>query len=63
MTDELKAAVNAALDEAVEDGYAKAEALYGAEYATYLREHDAELAAKGYKPTPWPLSLQGNEGE
>lgn len=46
----------------IEAGYAKAENLHGASYAAYLREHDAELAANGYAPRPWPESLAGNDG-
>jgi hypothetical protein len=46
----------------IEAGYVRAERSHGKRYADYLRTHDAELRAKGYDPTPWPLSLQGNDG-
>ena len=54
----------------LEEGYRKAaafsERIYagsGRRYADYLREHDAELRAKGIDPTPWPRCLQGNDGD
>lgn len=45
------------------DGYALARKMYGDSYADYLIEHDAELLAKGRELKPWPLCLQGNDGE
>jgi hypothetical protein len=44
-------------------GYDKARAMYGDSYADYLIRHDNELRAAGRPPTPWPLSLQGNDGD
>jgi hypothetical protein len=46
-----------------ERGYRKAGQMFGKDYADYLRNHDAELIAKGIAPCPWPQSLQGNDGE
>jgi hypothetical protein len=51
-----------AAEQTLEDGYQAAERSYGAQYADYLREHDAEIADKGFELKPWPLSLQGNDG-
>lgn len=47
----------------LEEGYAKARETYGGRYADYLVKHDEELVAKGRQPKPWPLSLQGNDGD
>ena len=47
----------------IQAGYEKARSLYGDSYADYLIETDAEHAAKGIDIVPWPLSLQGNDGE
>lgn len=44
-------------------GYDAARRIYDDSYARYLAEHDRELAAKGYAPRPWPLCLQGNDGD
>jgi hypothetical protein len=37
--------------------------MYGDSYADYLINHDRELAGKGRALTPWPRSLQGNDGD
>ena len=47
----------------IEAGYQMAREMYGDDYANYLIEHDTELAARGYALTPWPLSLNGNDGD
>ena len=47
----------------IQAGYDAARETYGADYALYLIEHDAELLANGHAIAPWPLSLAGNDGE
>ena len=44
-------------------GYDAARRSYGDSYADYLISHDQELRAKGRIPRPWPISLQGNDGD
>jgi hypothetical protein len=44
-------------------GYDTARRCYGDSYADYLIKHDGELIAKGRVIRPWPLSLQGNDGD
>ncbi len=47
----------------IESGYAMAAQMYGEDYANYLRANDAEHASKGLDIVPFPLSLQGNDGD
>jgi hypothetical protein len=44
-------------------GYDTARQCYGDRYADYLIQHDQELIAKRRTLRPWPLSLQGNDGD
>ena len=44
-------------------GYDTARRNHGDSYADYLIRHDQELIAKGRAIRPWPLSLQGNDGD
>jgi hypothetical protein len=44
-------------------GYDAARRTHGDRYADYLIKHDQELRDKGHAPRPWPLSLQGNDGD
>jgi hypothetical protein len=44
-------------------GYNMARRMYGDSYADYLIRHDQELITKDRTVRPWPLSLQGNDGD
>lgn len=44
-------------------GYDAARQTHGDRYADYLITHDRELISKRRDPRPWPLSLQGNDGD
>lgn len=59
-------AKTAAIDPArqqYQNGYDSARQMYGDSYADYLIKHDRELTSKGRALTPWPRSLQGNDGD
>jgi len=59
----LKRPANPDPDGWLQAGYDTARRNHGDSYADYLIRHDQELRDKGRTIRPWPLSLQGNDGD